>query len=261
MSTKDACRPCKDDYYTSKRGSPECTKCPGAGITTYTRKGKSESYQNSASSCLPRGWLSVASKDNIIALCSLVFCFGLLCMYCLYLDRKHPGFSHLPIFFAMMSLLEIAGCCWVLSDLFRLLLHSESSAPFDWTYPATQGSLFSLLAIYGISYVFNFFSSLSWTKQVSEKHDCIFCCCFSVASRYTQANLNNTDFKRWYQDNNGIWVILVLSMISFENILLCCCHVGNVALFSAPVDGAFQMRLRFRGVFFRCPLQFPFFEC
>ena len=39
-------------------------------------------------------------------------------------------------------------------------------------------------------------------------------------------------------------------MMSFENILLCCCHVGRRQLFSAPVDGDFQKRLRFRGTFF-----------
>jgi hypothetical protein len=171
------CLPCVDNWYSIQQ-SAECEPCDGGGITFFTKKNNPEAFQNGKDSCLPGGWLSVANRDNVIALCSLVFCFGLLCMYCLYLDRKHPGFSHLPIFFAMMSLLEIAACCWVLSDLFRGLLQSESRRPFDWTYPATQGSLFSLLAIYGISYVFNFFSSLSWTKQVRDKRDCIFCFVF-----------------------------------------------------------------------------------
>jgi hypothetical protein len=65
-----------------------------------------------------------------------------------------------------------------------------------------------------------------------------------------QAKLNNTDFKRWYQSASGLWFIFFLCMISFENILLCCCHVGNRFLFTAPVDNAFQSKLRFRGLHF-----------
>ena len=62
-----------------------------------------------------------------------------------------------------------------------------------------------------------------------------------------QASLNNIDFKRWYQTTVGISFIFVLCMFSFENILLCCCHVGRRQLFSAPIDVNFQNRLRLRG--------------
>jgi hypothetical protein len=123
-------------------------------------------------SCIPIGFLNALSLDNGIGFGSLVFFFVLLCFYCLYLDRKNPGFSHLPIFFAFMSLTEIAGFGWVLADTSRLLLGAQASETniwsVPWRFPGTQVIVVGLCSIYGISFLYNFIASRSWTKKVRD---------------------------------------------------------------------------------------------
>jgi hypothetical protein len=165
----DACPRCPDEKYSASRSST-CTPCEGGGITTFTRR---NTLATGPQSCIRADWLNLVSETFIIVFCCIIFICGVFCLYCLYLDRKKPGFSHLPLFFAIMSLIEIGVFAWVLSDLVRLLQGAaeRSTRPLwgqNWLFPWTQGTFVSFLVIYGLSYVFNFFASHSWTKQVSD---------------------------------------------------------------------------------------------
>jgi hypothetical protein len=161
QTTDEACGICPDNYYSSQ-GKSECTPCEGGGISTFT---KQDVLAESQESCIPVGWLNFG-----IGFGSLVCFFVSLCFYCLYLDRKHPGSSHLPIFFAFMSLTEIAGFIWVLSDTWRLVIGASGLVThvwsLPWRYPGTQAVVVGLSSIYGISYLYNFLKSLSWAKKV-----------------------------------------------------------------------------------------------
>jgi hypothetical protein len=159
QSSPDTCLLCEDNYYSSS-GSSMCTECDGGGIVRFTKLGELATSQYD---CILVGWRNALSLDNVILFCSLVCFFVLLCFYCLYLDRKHPGSSHLPIFFAFMSLTEIAGLCWVLSETWRIVRDLNFLL---WRYPGIQAVVVGLSSIYGISYLHNFLKSLSWAKKV-----------------------------------------------------------------------------------------------
>jgi hypothetical protein len=165
MSSESACERCPVDTW-SYENSSGCEECAGGGLYKFTREGD---LATSPSDCRGSGWLNVMSDTNIIVFCLIIFFCGVFCLYCLYLDRKKPGFSHLPLFFASMSLIEICGFAWVLSDFVRLFNQARANVwSRHWRFPWTQGTFVSFLLIYGLSYVFNFFASHLWTKQVSD---------------------------------------------------------------------------------------------
>jgi hypothetical protein len=153
-----ACQKCPVNHYAYDNSST-CVVCPGAGALQTV----ASDLATSPTSCLPAGWLNVMKDVNYIVLGSIVAFFILLVWYCIRLDHKHPGSSHLPIFFSVMSLLETGLLFYVISDL----VHFWPRPYYKWTFPWTQGLLLSFSIIYGTSFFYNFFASFSWTKQVS----------------------------------------------------------------------------------------------
>jgi hypothetical protein len=108
-SSSEACIPCATGSYSAKPEQPACKLCPGATDTITTGS-------SSSSACIAPGFASIVDTYTYYEIA--VFAAAALICYAVssFLDRKYLGQQHLPIFFAVMSFLDLAMSMWFLFD-------------------------------------------------------------------------------------------------------------------------------------------------
>ena len=109
MSSPRACILCATGSYSALPEQSACKQCPGVQDTINTGS-------SSQLACIAPGFASIVGPHTYYEIA--VFAAAALICYAVssFLDRKYLGQQHLPIFFAVMSFLDLAMSMWFLFD-------------------------------------------------------------------------------------------------------------------------------------------------